>query len=130
MFELPVTVANLSKLVEDATIGEDVGISTGATIKLSLIKGDCLERVVEFLVKYQEEPLTEIALPLGGKMFASIVTQEWYRDFASVETEHLFRLVTAAKYMMIKPLLDLTCLKLAFVSESVHLCVQVIMNYR
>jgi len=36
--------------------------------------------------------------------------QTWYADFVKVEQPLLFELVTAANFMDIKPLLDLTCL--------------------
>jgi S-phase kinase-associated protein 1 len=43
--------------------------------------------------------------------------QEWYQNFVADENltrEMLFDLLTAANYMGIKPLLDLTCLKVTF----------------
>ena len=43
--------------------------------------------------------------------------QQWYQEFVSDENlsrEMLFDLLTAANYMGIKPLLDLTCLKVTF----------------
>jgi S-phase kinase-associated protein 1 len=43
--------------------------------------------------------------------------QKWYQDFVADENlnrEMLFDLLTAANYMGIKPLLDLTCLKVTF----------------
>jgi S-phase kinase-associated protein 1 len=59
--------------------------------------------------------------------------QTWYQDFVADENlsrEMLFDLLTAANFLGIKPLLDLTCLKVTFqltgknaeeVSISVHL---------
>ena len=43
--------------------------------------------------------------------------QEWYQKFVSeenVDRDLLFELLTAANFMGIKPLLDLTCLKVTF----------------
>lgn len=43
--------------------------------------------------------------------------QEWYQKFVSeehVDRDMLFELLTAANFMGIKPLLDLTCLKVTF----------------
>ena len=43
--------------------------------------------------------------------------QTWYQEFVADENlnrEMLFDLLTAANYMGIKPLLDLTCLKVTF----------------
>jgi S-phase kinase-associated protein 1 len=41
------------------------------------------------------------------------IIQEWYTNFVAVEHETLFELILAANYMDIKPLLDLTCNKVA-----------------
>jgi S-phase kinase-associated protein 1 len=43
--------------------------------------------------------------------------QTWYQDFVADENlsrEMLFDLLTAANFLGIKPLLDLTCLKVTF----------------
>lgn len=43
--------------------------------------------------------------------------QKWYQDFVADENldrDMLFELLTAANFMGIKPLLDLTCLKVTF----------------
>ena len=43
----------------------------------------------------------------------SVLVSEWDAKFVSVEQELLFELILAANYMDIKPLLDLTCAKVA-----------------
>lgn len=43
----------------------------------------------------------------------SDIVQEWYSTFVNIEQEILFELILAANYMDIKPLLDLTCAKVA-----------------
>jgi S-phase kinase-associated protein 1 len=43
----------------------------------------------------------------------SDVVQEWYARFVDVDQEMLFELISAANYMNIKPLLDLTCATVA-----------------
>jgi S-phase kinase-associated protein 1 len=43
----------------------------------------------------------------------SDVVQEWYAKFINVDQEMLFELISAANYMNIKPLLDLTCATVA-----------------
>ena len=45
------------------------------------------------------------------------MTQKWYQDFVAddnMSRDMLFDLLTAANFMGIKPLLDLTCLKVTF----------------
>jgi S-phase kinase-associated protein 1 len=41
------------------------------------------------------------------------VVPEWDADFVDLEQETLFELILAANFMDIKPLLDLTCAKVA-----------------
>ena len=53
--------------------------------------------------------VTPITTPLKSSRIEEIV-QEWYAEFVDVEQIMLFELVTAANFMDIKALLDLTCL--------------------
>jgi len=53
--------------------------------------------------------VTPITTPLKSTRIEEIV-QEWYADFVDVDQIMLFELVTAANFMDIKALLDLTCL--------------------
>ena len=53
--------------------------------------------------------MTNITTPLKSNIISEIV-QEWYADFVNVDQALLFELVTAANFMDIKALLDLTCL--------------------
>jgi S-phase kinase-associated protein 1 len=53
--------------------------------------------------------VTPITTPLKSNRIDEIV-QEWYAEFVDVEQIMMFELVTAANFMDIKPLLDLTCL--------------------
>ncbi len=53
--------------------------------------------------------VTPITTPLKSIRICEIV-QEWYANFVDVDQTLLFELVTAANFMDIKALLDLTCL--------------------
>ena len=53
--------------------------------------------------------VANITTPLKSNIISEIV-QEWYADFVNVDQALLFELVTAANFMDIKALLDLTCL--------------------
>lgn len=53
--------------------------------------------------------VTPITTPLKSNRMEEIV-QEWYANFVNVDQTLLFELVTAANFMDIKALLDLTCL--------------------
>ena len=57
----------------------------------------------------QQTKVTPITTPLKSNRMEEIV-QEWYANFVNVDQTLLFELVTAANFMDIKALLDLTCL--------------------
>ncbi|KAL3790514.1 hypothetical protein HJC23_007663 [Cyclotella cryptica] len=102
----------LSQLVFDASENkEDEECSDVPILK---VESECLEKVVEFLKHYEQEPLKEIKSPLEDNTFEGVVKQEWYRNFVQeVDSPMLFDLVTAANFMAIQPLLDLACLKVS-----------------
>lgn len=111
-FTLSVDAASLASLVSDAFSDGDEDIEMVDVLR---VNSDTLEQVVSFLVHYKEEAMEEIPTPLNGTSFDEIVAQEWFREFVSTkEREQIFDLLTAANYMGIKPLLDLTCLKVTF----------------
>ena len=69
-----------------------------------------LAKVIEYCTHYSTvESMTPITTPLKSNRIEEIV-QEWYAEFVDVEQRMLFELVTAANFMDIKALLDLTCL--------------------
>jgi len=78
-------------------------------IPLPNVKATVLAKVIEYCTHYKDEPMTTITTPLKSNRVEEIV-QEWYANFVKVEQIMLFELVTAANFMDIKPLLDLTCL--------------------
>jgi S-phase kinase-associated protein 1 len=111
-FTLSQDAASLASLVNDAFSDGDEDIEMVDVLR---VNSDTLEQVVLFLKHYKEEAMDEIPTPLNGTSFEEIVAQEWFRDFVtSKEREQVFDLLTAANYMGIKPLLDLTCLKVTF----------------
>jgi S-phase kinase-associated protein 1 len=85
------------------------------TVHVPRVSSTCLRKVVQFLEHYRFDAMKEIPTPLGGTSLKEIVDQVWYQEYVENEDcEMLFDLVTAANYMGIKPLLDLTCLKVTF----------------
>ena len=66
--------------------------------------------------------MTPITTPLQSLKMEEIV-QKWYADFVEVDQTMLFELVTAANFMDIKPLLDLTCLAVSFHIKVSFVCV-------
>jgi S-phase kinase-associated protein 1 len=77
------------------------------------IRGDVLKKVVEYLVHYKESEPKEIIKPLPSNNLLD-VTDEWDVTFInSVDLDTHFDIINAANYMDIKPLLDLSCAKIA-----------------
>jgi S-phase kinase-associated protein 1 len=111
-FEVSYKAAKLSQLVSDATEKFD-DQDTTPDVEILKVESECLKKVVEFLEHYDKEPLDEIKTPLNDNTFEGVVKQEWYREFVSVDNPMLFDLVTAANFMAIQPLLDLTCLQVS-----------------
>lgn len=91
------------------TLGEDDDEEETAEIPLPNVKATVLVKVIEYCTHYKTDPMTVITTPLKSNRIEEIV-QEWYADFVSVDQTLLFELVTAANFMDIKALLDLTCL--------------------
>ena len=61
--------------------------------------------------------MTPITTPLKSSKIEELV-QPWYADFVKVEQALLFEMVTAANFMDIKPLLDLTCLAVSILIKG------------
>jgi len=81
-------------------------------LPLPNVKGSTLAKVVEYMKYHTETPAKEIEKPLKSSNMAEVVSQ-WDAEFVEVEQEMLFELILAANYMDIKPLLDLSCAKVA-----------------
>jgi S-phase kinase-associated protein 1 len=82
------------------------------SIPLPNVKGNILEKVIAYLEHHVHNPAKEIERPLRSANMREVVEQ-WDADFVEVEQDVLFELILAANYMDIKPLLDLTCAKVA-----------------
>ena len=111
----PYAAARLAQVVRDANDENDDGeIDSPEDVEILKVESPCLEKVVDFLKYYQTEQLTEIKTPLEDNTFEGNVKQEWYQNFVKgIDQPMLFDLVTAANFMAIQPLLDLTCLKVS-----------------
>ena len=95
-----------------ATTIDDDGVDDedeAREIPLPNVKDSVLSKVIEYCTHYKEEPMTPIQTPLKSSKIEDLV-QPWYTNFVKVDQALLFELVTAANFMDIKPLLDLTCL--------------------
>jgi S-phase kinase-associated protein 1 len=125
VFDISMAAAKISDLIKDAAgvddreDDDDDDDETPLEIEVSRVKGPCLAKVVDFMKHHHEEKMKEIPTPLGGSSFNEVMDQEWYQNFVSDENlgnnnDMLFDLLTAANFMGIKELLDLSCLKVTF----------------
>jgi S-phase kinase-associated protein 1 len=96
----------------ESTIDDDADDSDDSKkVPLPNVKANVLAKVIDYCTHYKNvEEMTPITTPIKSPKIEEVV-QQWYADFVKdLEKEFLFELVTAANYMDIKPLLDLTCL--------------------
>jgi S-phase kinase-associated protein 1 len=107
-FAVPKKVAMMSELVKTMAEGD----KEENEIPLPNVKGAVLSKVVQYMRYHADQPPKEIEKPLKSANMAEVVCQ-WDADFVDVDQEMLFELILAANYMDIKPLLDLTCAKVA-----------------
>ena len=106
--EVPVNVAEKSVLIKGLI--EDSG--TEEEIPLPQIKKAVLEKIVVFCTRMLDHQPPEIDKPLSHNDMKQVVDQ-WHADYVDLEQEELFELVMAANYLDIKPLLELSCAKVA-----------------
>lgn len=107
-FQIPKKVAIMSELIKTMAEGD----TEEKEIPLPNVKGEVLKKVVQYMKYHSENPAKEIEKPLKSSDMGQVVSQ-WDADFVDVDQELLFELILAANYMDIKPLLDLTCAKVA-----------------
>jgi S-phase kinase-associated protein 1 len=88
------------------------GDQTETEIPLPNVRGSILKKVIKYMQYHHTNPAKEIEKPLKSANMREVVS-EWDANFVEVDQETLFELILAANYMDIKPLLDLTCAKVA-----------------
>lgn len=116
MYEVPIDVATLSTLIS-TTIDDEDDEDEVREIPLPNVKDSILAKVIEYCTHYKEEPMTPIQTPLKSSKIEELV-QPWYAKFVQIEQSELFALVTAANFMDVKPLLDLTCLAVSILIKG------------
>jgi len=107
-FPVPKKVALMSELIKTMVEGD----KDSTDIPLPNVKSNVLTKVIDYLKYHVDNPAKVIEKPLKSANMAEVVSQ-WDADFVDVDQELLFELILAANYMDIKPLLDLTCAKVA-----------------
>ncbi|SCP04835.1 suppressor of kinetochore protein 1, putative [Plasmodium ovale] len=82
------------------------------TIPLPNIKTQILKKIIEYMEYHIHNPADEIPKPLITSNLQDVVSS-WDYDFVNTDKETLYELIEASNYLDIKPLLDLTCGKIA-----------------
>ena len=106
-FTISKEVSQLSELFK--TILED---EKENEIYLKIVSSQYLKKVIEFMNYYSTNPFEEIQKPLKSPNLKDIVSK-WYISFLDIDNDTLFELISVSNYLDIKPLLDLTCAKVA-----------------
>ena len=88
-----------------------------AEVPLINVKSNILKKIVEYLNHYENEEPKEIKKPLPSANFKECV-EEWDYKYIDVEMEILFDIILGANYMNIKPLLELSCAKVASITRG------------
>lgn len=78
-FEIPFVAAKISDLIKDAAGDEEQDSELPMEIEITRVKGDCLEKVVDFMKHYHEEKMKEIPTPLGGSTFNEVCKVRFVR---------------------------------------------------
>jgi len=107
-FTIKKDIAMLSALIKTMWSGD----KSETTIPLPNVRGSILKKVIKYMEYHSTNPPKEIEKPLKSANMREVVS-EWDANFVEVDQETLFELILAANYMDIKPLLDLTCAKVA-----------------
>ena len=81
-------------------------------IPLNSINYKTLLKIKEYLEHYENSEPKEIRQPLPKKDFKNIV-DIWDYNFIDLQNETIFEIMLAANFMDIRPLLNLTCAKIA-----------------
>mmetsp|Transcript_7977 Transcript_7977/g.11308 ORF Transcript_7977/g.11308 Transcript_7977/m.11308 type:complete len:180 (+) Transcript_7977:40-579(+) len=107
-FKISKKAARMSKLIRTTIEGD----SSCNEIDLFHIEGDIVERIVKYMQYHETVRPREIEKPIKSNRMADLV-DPFDAKFCDVNQEVMFKLLLAANYMDIKPLLLLMCAKVA-----------------
>ncbi|CBK23709.2 uncharacterized protein [Blastocystis hominis] len=82
------------------------------TVVLDNIGENTLSRIIAFCNYHIDNPLAEIERPLKSSNMRDIVS-EWDANFINISVEDLMDLIVAANFLLIQPLLEVACAKVA-----------------
>ena len=82
-------------------------------IPLENVSSCVLEKVIEFMTMFHQTKMNEVPKPLPTNNLSLYVQTEFVTFINSTKLDVLMKLITAANYLDIKPLLELGCTKVA-----------------
>jgi S-phase kinase-associated protein 1 len=102
------------KAAERAGIIKDMlqDFDGNSEIPVTDVWGEILKKVVDYLVHYSDTEPRELPKPLPSADLRE-VTDEWDVKFIDINNDTIFDIINAANFLSIKPLLDLSCAKIA-----------------
>ena len=83
------------------------------TITFDDIKGEVLEKVVEYLNYYADKDFPELPVPLKSNDLKSELTEGDFNFIDPISYENCFRLINAGNLLQLNHLFDLACAKIA-----------------
>eukprot|EP00475_Leptophrys_vorax_P026836 TRINITY_DN3813_c0_g1_i1.p1 TRINITY_DN3813_c0_g1~~TRINITY_DN3813_c0_g1_i1.p1 ORF type:complete len:216 (-),score=62.72 TRINITY_DN3813_c0_g1_i1:156-725(-) len=105
---LPKSTANMSDYVKGVTDAD----ATAKEIQLKHIKGEILEKIVEWMKYHKKITPRPIPRPLKTSNMKETVGS-WDAQYVDCELELVFEVLLAANFLIITPLLELCCAKVA-----------------
>ena len=102
--EIAIKSVLIKSMIDDSSADE--------SIPLPNVKKAILDKVIEFCNYIRDNPSPEIEKPLKTANMSEIVAP-WFVKFVDLEKEVLFEIILAANFLDIKPLLELSCAKVA-----------------
>ncbi len=113
--KFPVTkrVAMMSELIR--TIVESD--ASDREIPLPHVRSHILNKVIAYMRHHVDSPPREIERPIKTNIMSELVDQ-WDADFVDTDRDSMYELIAAADYLHIRPLLDLTCAKVATIMKN------------
>ena len=102
--EIAIKSVLIKSMIDDSSADE--------SIPLPNVKKAILDKVIEFCNYIKDNPPPEIEKPLKTANMSEIVAP-WFVKFVDLEKEVLFEIILAANFLDIKPLLELSCAKVA-----------------
>eukprot|EP00591_Stephanopyxis_turris_P005108 CAMPEP_0195516308 /NCGR_PEP_ID=MMETSP0794_2-20130614/7071_1 /TAXON_ID=515487 /ORGANISM="Stephanopyxis turris, Strain CCMP 815" /LENGTH=190 /DNA_ID=CAMNT_0040644869 /DNA_START=99 /DNA_END=671 /DNA_ORIENTATION=+ len=93
--------------------GSDDAAAGNVEVPVRVVEDDILAKVISFMTHHFDNPMQEIEKPIPSDKMEDIASDPFDRVFVDVGQETLFNLISAANFLDIPPLLDLTCAKVA-----------------